>query len=576
MKKEIIKQQDYSYMFYVPSVLRSKFPIDSSAFPIIYFLWHKNMHSRERFTRVSLPRLQELRFRSPHEGIEKSLDRIYQRNQIELGWPTDAQHLFEGIARKNTVAVIGAALGDEGKGRIVDNKIQCLLNMPDVKIVDVIRFNGGNNAGHTIEKDGVKLALHVVPSGVMYEETVGIMDRGEIIHPEDLQTEVIYAENKVGDLRGKLILSEEAILCTDLERAEETLNGIKRGEARGGTGRGISPAYAHHYDRQGLEIQHLMKDNWREILSEQYDMYGKMLGAFDMNSSETEIPDYKATLKEGKEIKRKVGNKEEFLDRLETAREWILDRNMVSNTFQIHKEIFSDMKHGVLFESAQAGGLDAWLGTRPDVTSSNTRASGIEEGTAFWRPQDIQDRIGVFKITYTSSVGARDMPTDTHLSKKTNDLPENATSDQIRAAWIRDEANEKGTTTGRWRDIDNLDLALINYNIRMSGIEMLAGTHLDIARKDENIKVCTHYTDSKSNFVPYQPGLKYQEGAVPHYVELPSWDGQSCRRAKSINDLPENAVKFLAFIQARTGVPIVAVTTGPARENFIPFNGYNR
>lgn len=532
------------------------------------------MHSRERLNTVSLPQKQELLFRSPHEGIQEDLEIIYHRNQIELGWPHGAQKVFEQLARKNTVAILGAALGDEGKGRIVDNKIEHLLEIPGVKAVNVIRFNGGNNAGHTIEKNGIKLALHVVPSGVMYEQATGIMDRGEVIHPEDLQTEVGYIEGKVGDLRGRLLLSQDAKLCTDIERAREKLNGVMRGEAKGGTGRGISPTYGDFFTRQGFNTQQFMEDDWKEILANHYNTYEKIFGTFGLELKDMEVPDLKAVKQTGKEVKRKVGTKEEFLDRLESARAWLVDRGMVKNTFLIHREIFSDMKHGVLFEGAQAAGLDAWLGTRPDVTSSNTRASGIEEGTAYWRPQDVEDRIGVFKITYTSSVGARAMPTETHLSKLSNELPENPTPDQIRAVYIRDFAHEKGTTTGRWRDINNLDLALISYNARMSGIEVLAGTHLDVAREGENIRVCTHYMDKQGNYVPYQPGLIYQKDVIPNYVSLPGWDGETCRKAKNLSELPENAIKFLAFIQTRTGYPIVAVTTGPSRENFIAFEEY--
>jgi hypothetical protein len=155
-----------------------------------------------------------------------------------------------------------------------------------------------------------------------------------------------------------------------------------------------------------------------------------------------------------------------------------------------------------------------------------------------------------------------------------NDLDENATQDQRVGARIRRDAHEFGTTTGRPRDINFLDLEFMRYNARMSGIEVLAATHLDIARADEPIKVCTHYTKD-GKVVPYQPGLAYQEGVTPHYIELPGWDGKACSKARTMEDLPDNALRFLAFIQARTGLPFVAATTGAKRDSMVKFPGYS-
>jgi adenylosuccinate synthase len=235
------------------------------------------------------------------------------------------------------------------------------------------------------------------------------------------------------------------------------------------------------------------------------------------------------------------------------ARKNLLARKMVVNTFIMHQHIYQDKSQAVLFEGAQALGLHPWLGTLPDITASDTSVYGVHTGTAFWKAHDIQERIGIFKIPYTSSVGARRMPThaEDDWSKK-----------------VREEAHEYGTTTGRPRDILYPDLPLLSYNFRMSGIEMLIGTHLDVAWEDIPIKVCTHYTDKKGNVVPYQPGLDYLKDVYPQYVELPGWDGALVRSAKTFKALPENAKKFLSFIQLRLATPIVAVTTGPGRNNY--------
>ena len=164
------------------------------------------------------------------------------------------------------------------------------------------------------------------------------------------------------------------------------------------------------------------------------------------------------------------------------------------------------------------------------------------------------------------------MPTQVNLEndiKRPDDLPKTATSQQTWAAGIRRDGKEFGTTTGRPRDICHLDLEMMRYNCRMAGIELLAGTHLDLAKENEDIWVSTHYTDSNGNTIPYQPGLRHIEGITPNYIILPGWDGNEVNKARSFEELPENARKFLAFIQKRTGYPIVIATTGPDRENYL-------
>lgn len=517
-----------------------------------------------------LSNLQEDLFKNPHIGIQNTIKKIYKEGKIELGWPKNARKIFDHISRKKSIAIVGVALGDEGKGRFVDNAIKNLFNK-GVKKIAVIRFQGGNNAGHTLEKDGLRIALHLVPSGILHPQTIGIMDKGMVIHPEDLKTEIEYVEEKVRSLKGELFLSEDAIMCTDLERAEEVLNGIKSGKAKGGTGRGIAPSYAHHYDRLGLKIFNLLNDDWEETLVNHYNRYKKEFSAFGIDLSSVEIPDYNP---KEKMRSKKIGTEKEFIKKLKEVRLWLIKRKIVTNTFLMHQKIFNDKNIGVIFEGSQAAGLDAWLGTRPDVTSSNTSVFGIREGTAFWMPQLIEERIGVFKTTYTSSVGARHMPTHVDLPKDLSKLPENASLDQKWGAFVREKAHEYGTTTGRPRDINHLDISFLAYNARMSGVEVLIGTHLDIARENENIKVCTHYQDEKGNYIPYQPGLRHQKNVIPQYIELPGWDGQDCQKAKKIEDLPKNAIKFLAFFQARTGFPITCVTTGPQRENIIVIEDY--
>lgn len=401
-----------------------------------------------------------------------------------------------------------------------------------------------------------------------------VIDRGVIVHPEDLRVEVAYAEEYAGDLRGKILLSEEAILCTDLERAEETLNRIRSGgAAEGGTGRGIGSSYAHHYDRLGKKIYDLLDEGWKETFGKQYERYEREFAAYGIELKDELVPDFQKTKMEGINEPRKVGTKEEFLDRLENARTWIFERNMVENVLLLHRDIFNNSSQGVLFEGAQGVGLHPWLGSYPDVTSSDTSIYGVMSGTGYWKPEDIKQKIGVIKGPYTSSVGRRHLPTEISLSRENNRLPENATNTQKRGVFIRDKARETGTTTGRWRDIAELDLPNLSYNATVGGIEMLAVTMMDVVQKDETIKVCTYYMrDGKE--VPFQPGLRYMEGITPIYVELPGWDGEACRNAKTLDDFPQEALQYLSFIQARTGFPIIAVTAGPERNKLFTAQGY--
>lgn len=538
---------------------------------IVYFIGFYCMILRQTSS-SSLPTLQQQLFFNPTKNIHQAYNEIYKQNRFSVGWPKGAVRRFAHLARPNTAAIVGVALGDEGKGRLVDNKLEHLLKKPKIGQAYVIRYQGGNNAGHTIEKYGVKLALHVVPSYVLHEQAFGIIDRGVLIHPEDLQTEVTYVEQKVGKITDRLSVSQDAILCSDIERAEEMLNRIKEGKAKGGTGRGISPAYAHYYEKTGLKLSDLIADDWQGRLSTYYERKAKEFDAFQHPLTEIEVPDFAATVASGKETKRTVGDKKTFLKRLGSARSWLLDRHIITDTFVLNQQIAQDKTTAILFEGAQAAGLDAWIGTVPDVTASNTSVSGVREGTAFWRMEDISERIGVFKATYTSSVGARRMPTHIDLPKDLKELT-NPTPDQQWAAYVRETAHEYGTTTGRPRDITYLDLPFLIYNARMSGAEVLAGTHLDIARNDTPIKVCTHYTDQNNRVVSYQPGLQYLGGITPHYIELPGWDGALCNTAQETKQLPEHALKFLAFLEQATGYPIIAVTTGPTRDNILTFPG---
>ena len=536
--------------------------------------------------------------------VEDDFDAVYNRDEVVVGWPEGIRSIPARLGRPNSTAVIGMCWGDEGKGRIVDNILEETLKIPGVKLAYVVRFQGGSNAGHTVYRDGKKVPLYQIPSGIMFPEAVGIMDQGMIIHMEDLQTEIEDAERIVGDLRGKLVLSEDAMLCTDLERAEEVFNRQKTsGKSSGGTGRGIAPTVAHYMDRQGNLVCDLMGESWEDVFAAKYDRYEKDFGTWGFSLADMDVPDLRATRDQKGPISRKIGSKQDFIDRMRSVRTWYLEREasvpdgqqMIQNTFPLHHEIDSKLQSrtaGFLAEGSRAVGLHPRLGRAPDITTTDTTLNGIKPGTGYWTSQMLGPAYGVFKITYDGSVGAGKPITHIPLPKNVDvladvkaqmqdewktwgpqeywtaiDALEGLSPEQKHAAWIQYVANEKGTTTGRYRDICYLDLAMLRFNAKVGGVSMLAGTHLDIARAGEPIRVCTHYTDEYGNNVPYQPGIKRQEGLTPQYIDLPGFDGEEVARAQDFIQLPDNAQRFLAFVQRQLGLPITFVTTGPERHN---------
>jgi len=480
------------------------------------------------------------------DAIVKLKSKVYLDKHPKLFKP----NFNKQEARANSVAVIGVQLGDEGKGRIVDNKIQQLLALKNIKKVYVIRSQGGNNAGHTVEKGKVKIGLHQLPSGIFYRQAIEIMDSGMIIHVRDLLDEIKLAEEVAGKLVKRLILSEDAILCTDLDRAKEVLNRIIDGKAKGGTGRGMGPATAGFFDKTGSSIKDLISDNWLDTFTKKYELMDKLFFAYGENLSQMEVPDFYKTKREKKAVNKIVGTKEIFLQRLKKDRNELLDINIVKDTFYLHSKIEEDSSSGIVFEMAQAVGLDPWFGTRPDRTSTPTTMYGITAGTRYWLPHQVLQKIGIMKATYMSSVGARTMPTEIN---------------DDHAQWIRDFAHEYGTTTGRPRDVCLIDIPFLLYNLRMSGANSLGITHLDVAKKDIPIKVCVGYKKNNKE-VTYKPDMFEFENLKPIYIELPSWDSEEVVNVKKFNNLPLAAKQYLNFLQNVTGLPIVFITTGPNRD----------
>lgn len=533
---------------------------------------------------------------NPACGLKEDLHEVYSLNELEIGLPEGLKS-FRYSARKNTLVILGAMYGDEGKGKLVDYHIENFLDHPGIKQVYVIRFQGGNNAGHTIEAKTpsgipVKLDLHQIPSGVLHPGAIEIMEKGMVIHPEDLITEVDYVEKASGnDLHGKLFLSEDATLTTDLERAEEWFNQIiSKGRSDGGTSRGISPSYAHRTDRTGKLISDLMADNWHEVLGNRYDYYQTYFQAFGHNLASTVVPDFKATHETNINITRTVGSRETFLGRLGKTREELIKRGIVINTNPLYHQIYGDESVAILIEGAQGLGLRRNIGIFPDVTSSDTSSYGIDEGTGILSCRDISEAMAILKAIYTTKVPFQPLPTavkmpadfptkiesmailDNYIQSHRSIL----NSDQLWALWIIKAANEIGVTTKRPRIPIRPDLEALRFFLYHGGVDTLSITHLDIARRNnpetnqsEPFKISLHYEDNDGRIAHFEPRLDKLAHLKPVYESLPGWDGEEVKKARTWEELPLEAKQYLAFLQRRTGYPITYTTTGPRREQII-------
>lgn len=539
------------------------------------------MNRREKPLLLPLPEKRAVLYDTPWEGVHYDLKQIYSQSlPLIVGVRNSRDVMIDVLAKKRRRGAIGAQLGDEGKGKIVAELSDIMLEEEGIDTIDGIRFNGGNNAGHTVEVNGEKVDLHQVPSAIFHDRATVIMDRGMVINTEDLRTEVGYIEDIVGNTKGRIFVSPLAALATDLERAEEKLNNDIAAKSQGGTGRGISPAIAHRIDRTGSTVHNLLdSEKWREHFTERYQRYEEVFAAHGRSLAEMPVPDFKKKrAQQGEEAT--VGTLAQFLDRLGEQRQWLLDREMVIDTFSYHKESAANPKKGVIFEGAQAVGLDPWVGTYPDTTSSNTTFYGVNSGTGYYRKEDIYQRLAVAKHN-PSSVGARQMPTHIPLSRIYNGIPEDqttpATPEQLWAIKVRKIAQEVGTTTGRWRDMNHWDLAFLNYNLSQGGANVLGVTHMDIQREDIPVRMYYGYKDTAGNLVGYQPDLEYLKHVTVDedtYVELPGWDGDAVAKAKTFEEMPENAQRMLTFLQARTGVPVVVFTNGPEHDAIVELPGY--
>lgn len=423
---------------------------------------------------------------------------------------------------KNTV-VVGIQWGDEGKGKIVD----LLSDKADV----VARFQGGNNAGHTLVVDGVTYKLQLLPSGIVRGKT-SVIGNGVVVDPWALRDEI----KRVTDLGTKvspdvLKISDLATLILPLHRELDKMSEEAAGKNKiGTTGRGIGPAYQDKVARRAIRVGDLAE---KETLREKVD---NMLI-------------FHNGLRKG--WGQPLVDADELMKQLLEIADSILPYAVPTWKFMADK---IDAGAKILFEGAQATMLDNDFGTYPFVTSSNTIAGQASVGAGVGM-SNIQKVVGVTKA-YTTRVGAGPFPTELF----------DADGDKI-----REKGREFGTVTGRPRRCGWLDAVLVRQAIRVNGVQSLAVMKLDILDDFDEVKICTGYelNGKKLDYCPMQ--LKTQAELKPVYEVLPGWK-TSTYGLRDYDALPENAKKYLSRMEELLGVPVDLVSTSPEREDVIVIN----
>jgi adenylosuccinate synthase len=422
----------------------------------------------------------------------------------------------------SNVAIIGAQWGDEGKGKIVD------LFTHDADII--VRFQGGNNAGHTLVVNGKKTVLHLVPSGALHPNKLCVIGNGVVVDPEIL-IEEIDALKAQGHLQSdeQLRISEQAHVIMPYHKAIDLARERLRGKGKiGTTGRGIGPAYEDKVARIGIRfIDLLEEDTFREKLERniaEKNFYLKAIlheKALDFNQMHDSYSRYREKLK-----------------------------GYVTNTGLLLDQRIRAGKR-VLFEGAQGTLLDVDHGTYPYVTSSSTITGGACSGSGVG-PQHIQQVIGISKA-YTTRVGSGPFPTEL-------DGPDGET--------LRREGAEFGATTGRSRRCGWFDAVSVRHAVRMNGLTGIALTKLDILTGFKKIPVCTAYRYNGQMISEFPASSKVMAGAQPVYEEMDGWT-ERLDDVRKFADLPTTAQNYVRHIEAVIGTEIVLVSVGPGREQTI-------
>ena len=414
--------------------------------------------------------------------------------------------------------VLGTFYGDEGKGKIIDY----LSHDADVSV----RCTGGNNAGHTINVNGVKYAFHLIPSGILNENTIAVIGNGVVIDPKVLIKEINDLKAQ-GFKVNNLYISDLAHLIFPYHIEMDKMLEANRGNNKiGTTARGIGPAYCDKYERTGIRMRDFIGNSFEELITRNILAKNKI---FEANNYPTlNVQD---TIKEYKKYAE------------------ILKPYVKDTVLFLHKALDEGKK--VICEGAQASLLDIDFGSYPFVTSSNPSIGGFCTGSGI-SAKDIGEVYGVMKA-YSSRVGA-----GPYLTEQVNEIGDT----------IRELGHEYGTTTKRPRRCGWLDLVALKYSVMINGITALAINHVDTIGKLDKIQLCVAYNHNGDINTDFSTDENYLGECTPVYEEFEGNFGDISKITKR-EDLPENALLYLKKIEEVVGVPVKFIGTGAGRENMI-------
>ena len=419
-------------------------------------------------------------------------------------------------------AIVGAQWGDEGKGKITD----FFAGESDY----VVRFHGGNNAGHTVIVDGNTFKLHLIPSGIVYRDPISIIGNGVVVDPNALLNEINYIKGK--GINPKLLVSDRAHVIMPYHiTLDSALSNHQGNLAAGSTRRGIAPVYADKMFRNGIRIVDLIEPDvlMEKLVKGHAFAKGIVEKALSQKLEHTVDDIFKSYCEHGKKLEP-----------------YISDTSV---------ELYQALKDNksILFEGAQGISLDVDHGIYPFTTSSNTAAGHISTGTGV-SFRDIGRIIGVVKA-YLSRVGESPLPSEIHGN--------NADS-------LRDKGGEYGTTTGRPRRVGWLDLVQVRQAVRVNGLTEIALTKLDVLNGFDKIKICTAYDINGDKVIEMPASLTKYRKAQAIYETLDGWENLPDKIwEKGFDSLPGTLKKYISFIEEQVSCPVKIVSVGPQRHETI-------
>ena len=416
--------------------------------------------------------------------------------------------------------ILGLQWGDEGKGKIVD----VLTDNYDI----IARFQGGPNAGHTLEFEGKKHVLHTIPSGIFHPNSLNLIGNGVVVDPISLKREIDDLSPYKIDFSKKLLISKKAHLILPTHKILDAASEQAKGKSKiGSTLKGIGPTYMDKTGRNGIRVGDILDKNWKIKYLKLTKKHLNILKSYNPNKEYDLAQDENIFFKSIESLKKmQLIDSEQFL--------------------------INSKKNGmkILCEGAQGSLLDIDFGTYPFVTSSTTTAAGACIGLGV-APNQIGDVFGIFKA-YSTRVGSGPFPTELFNSE---------------GAKMAKVGNEFGSTTGRARRCGWIDLVSLKYSVKINGVTKLMMMKGDVLSGFKRIKICTAYQINgvEIDYLPYNIST---DNLKPIFKEIPGWD-EDLTTITKFSNLPKNFVKYISFLENALEVPIEIVSVGPDRKQTI-------